>query len=109
MSVCATLAMWHPAHSYTGDSAAVFSYGKGWCPKVKKPQLLVLANRLLSFTVTSIPLYSPLKYPRPDGSVREPSGKVGFRTRVNSFTKTVPSGKEPVFRYSSTFFFSTYT
>src|SRR6266404_8160012 len=38
-----------------------------------------------------------------------PVWKCRFRTRVNSFTKTVPSGKEPVFRYSSTFFFSTYT
>src|SRR5262249_21813875 len=56
-----------------------------------------------------MPLYSPLKYPRPDGSVREPSGKVGLRTRVNSFTMRVPSGNEPVFRYASTFFCSIYT
>ena len=34
----------------------------------------------------------------PDGSFREPSGNVGFRTRVNSLTMTVPSGKDPVFR-----------
>ena len=61
MSVAATLAMWHPAHSDTGFSAAAFSYGIGWCPKVKKPQPFVFAKRLLSFTVKSIPLYAPLK------------------------------------------------
>src|SRR5215831_3923443 len=98
MSVFATYVMWQPAHSYTGDSSADSAYGNGWCPKVKKPQPLVLANLLLSFTVTSMPLYAPLKYPRPDGSVREPSGNVGSRTRVNSFTMTVPSGNSPVFR-----------
>src|SRR5260370_33927810 len=56
-----------------------------------------------------MPLNSPLKKPRPDGSVREPSGKVGLRTRASSLTITVPSGKEPVFRYASTFFSSMYT
>src|SRR5919106_7096550 len=109
MSVLATLAIWHPAHSLTDASAAVSANGQALCPKLKNPQLLVLAKRLLSFTVTSMPLYSPLKYPRPDGSVRDPSGKLGLRTRVNSFTITVPSGKEPVFRYASTFRFSMYT
>src|ERR1700741_4119390 len=98
MSVFATLAIWHPAHWATDASPANLSYGNGWWPNVKKPQPLVFANRLLSFTVTSIPLYSPLKKPRPDGSVREPSGKVGLRTLVSSFTNIVPSGKEPVFR-----------
>src|SRR5215475_2378086 len=106
MSVLATFAWWQKAHSLEGASAADSAYGNGWCPKVKNPQPFVLANRLLSFTVTSIPLYSPLKYPRPDGSVRDPSGKVGLRTRVNSLTMTVPSGNSPFFRYASTFFCS---
>src|SRR5215475_3812224 len=109
MSVLATFAWWQKAHSLEGASAADSAYGNGWCPKVKKPQPFVLANRLLSFTVTSIPLYVPLKNPRPDGSAREPSGNFGSRTRVNSFTIIVPSGKEPVFWYASTFFPSMYT
>src|SRR5215471_662228 len=107
MSVLATKDMWQPAHSATDASFADSAYGSGWWPKLKKPQPFVAANLLLSFTVTSMPLYSPLKYPLPDGSVREPSGKVGLRTRVNSLTRTVPSGKEPVLRYASRFFSST--
>src|SRR5215469_17482220 len=98
MSVFATYVMWQPAHSYTGDSSAASAYGNEWCPKVKKPQPLVLANLLLSLTITSRPLYSPSKYPRPDGSVRELSGKVGSSTRDSSLTSTVPSGNDPVFR-----------
>jgi hypothetical protein len=35
--------------------------------------------------------------PRPEGSVLEPSGNGGLRTRVNSFTMSVPSGNFPVF------------
>src|SRR6478752_4293268 len=100
MSVFATLAMWHPAHWATDASPANLSYGNGWWPNVKKPQPLVFANRLLSFTVMSIPLYSPLKNPRPEGSSRDAPGNVGETTRVNSFTMTVPSGKLPVFRYA---------
>src|SRR5215470_12323580 len=51
MSVFATFAMWQPAHWATVASAANLSYGNGWWPKVKKPQPLVFAKRLLSFAV----------------------------------------------------------
>jgi len=43
-------------------------------PESEIAQPLVLANRLLSLTDSSMPLNTPLKYLRPDGSVREPSG-----------------------------------
>lgn len=71
------------------DGCAVFPPVDSTCP----PMALYCT---LSFTLRSIPLYSPLKYPRPDGSVREPSGKVGLRIRVSSLTMTVPSGNSPV-------------
>src|ERR1700741_2513631 len=109
MSVLATNAAWQPAHSAAEAPLADSAYGKGGCPKWRTPQPLVFANLLLSLTVTSRPLYSPLKYPRPEGSAREPSGNVGSRTRVSSLTMMVPSGNDPVFRYTSRFFSSTYT
>ncbi len=63
---------------------------------MKNPHPFVPANFLLSFTVASIPLNTPLKYPRPEGSVVEPSGKVGLRTRVNSFDDDCPLRKNSV-------------
>src|SRR5207302_9525675 len=56
-----------------------------------------------------MPLNGPLKNPRPEGSVLEPSGNVGLRTRVNSFTMNVPFGNFPVSLYALRLRASTYT
>src|SRR5215467_5642474 len=109
----------HPSHVRFGDISLVttgtftcrglFSglrIGQRVMSESKEAPSIRLSKALTIFygDVNSVVL--TLKYPRPDGSFREPSGNAGSRTRVSSFTMIVPSGNSPVCRYASMFFAS---
>ena len=67
MSVFATFAIWQRIHGWSLRGIAIVGFRV--MSESKNPHPFVPANFLLSLTVASIPFVTPLKYPRPEGSV----------------------------------------